>query len=544
MNTKTVVSAVLTLLAFLPSCEREGGVATTPQNVSIDDADTFGAKALVFSSSQSSQTVSIQTKGGEWHAYIPSGVDWLELNPSSGNSTGKTDIQITVQKNSGFAERKTTVSFVSGGIEQKALLSVIQNKLYFIDLTLLNPVVNKDGGTFSIGVSSNSRWSYTINEEGITWLTVSSVDSEKLILSAGKGSGEEKHGVITFTCKEDPGITSQVEVWQKDMGLAIEGKSLTVSKEGADVVIPVKATNISSWEVESAPDWVTVSESGKNVLHLVFSSNPGDEKRQGTIVLKTDEDEHLSSSLIVNQLAVAAPEADLADIEFKADGSAIDRASGIEVTLFPGDVSVQMNEDFGVYAPVFTHTLGSAATSGYYRFPMSTDFRNNLNDGCTVEALVRLGCPINGSGAKPFTSHRSGGVGFALTSSSSNSQFLFCLVQRISGSYVNNYAYSGITPEQGRYYHLVGVWDKETGTETIYVNGVKVGTNNFEGDLYFSVKFFTIGGAANDTSASKINAAWNGDVLFPRIYSNPMTPSEVEAVFLSTHKGKYLLENE
>ena len=203
-----------------------------------------------------------------------------------------------------------------------------------------------------------------------------------------------------------------------------------------------------------------------------------------------------------------------------------------------------MNEDFGVYAPVFTHTLGAAATSGYYRFPMSTDFINNLKDGCSIEALVRLGCPINGSVAKPFTSHRSGGAGLALTSSSSNNQLVFYLGQRISGSYVNNYAYSGITPEEGRYYHLVGVWDKETGTETIYVNGVKAGTHNFEGDLYFSVKFFTIGGAANDTSASKITAAWNGDVLFPRIYSGPMTPSEVEAVFLSTHKGKYLLENE
>ncbi len=535
---------MISLLAILSSCQREGGITTAPQRVSIEDADSFGAKALKFSSSESSQTISIQTTGGEWHAYIPSGVDWLELNPSSGKTSGKTDIQVTVEKNSGFAERKANISFIADGIEQKGLLTVIQNKLYYIDLTLLNPVVNKNGGTFNIGVSCNSRWSYSIDEEGMSWLTVDSAESDKLILSAAKGTGDEKHGTITFACKEDPEITSKVEVWQKDMGLSIEGKSLTVSKEGADVTIPVTKTNISSWKVDSAPDWLTVSESGADALRLLFSANTGNESRQGSVVLKTDEDEHLSASILVSQLATAAPEADLIDIEFNADGSAVDRASGTEVTLFPGDVSVKMNEDFGVYAPVFTHTLGAAATSGYYRFPMSTELRNNLNDGCAVEALVRLGCPINGSGAKPFTSHRSGGVGLALTSSSSGNQFLFCLIQRISGSYVNNYAYSGITPEEGKYYHLVGVWDKETGTETIYVNGVKAGTHNFEGDLYFSVKFFIIGGAANDTSASKINATWNGDVLFPRIYSTPLTEAQVEAAYLATQKGKYLLENE
>lgn len=544
MKTNYIVPAMISLLTVLPSCQEDKGAANVDQAVRIEDADSYGTKALTFSSSESSQTVSIQTTGGEWHAYIPTDASWLELTPSSGNSKGKTDIEVKVQKNSGFEERKANISFIAGGVEQKALLTVTQSKLYFINLTLLNPVVNKHGGSFNIGVSCNSRWSYAIDDEGMTWLTVSSMDTDKLVLAASEGNGEEKHGVITFTCKDDTEITSKVEVWQKDMGLSIEGKTLTVPKDGADVTIPVTKTNISSWKVDSAPDWVTVTESGADVLHLTFASNSGEEKREGTVVLKTDEDEHISSTLIVSQLAVAAPEADLANIEFNADGSAVDRAGGIEVTLFPGDVSVKMNEDFGVYAPVFTHTLGSAATSGYYRFPMSTEFRDNLNDGCSVEALVRLGCPINGSGAKPFTSHRSGGVGLALTSSNSDNQFLFCLIQRVSGSYVNNYAYSGVTPEEGRYYHLVGVWDKETGTETIYVDGVKAGSYNFEGDLYFSVKFFIIGGAANDTSASKINACWNGDVLFPRVYSAPMTPSQVEAEFLAIHKGKYILTKE
>ncbi|MBQ2551104.1 MAG: BACON domain-containing protein, partial [Bacteroidales bacterium] len=177
MNTKTVVSAMLSLLAILSSCQREGGITTAPQRVSIEDADSFGAKALKFSSSESSQTISIQTTGGEWHAYIPSGVDWLELNPSSGKTSGKTDIQVTVEKNSGFAERKANISFIADGIEQKGLLTVIQNKLYYIDLTLLNPVVNKNGGTFNIGVSCNSRWSYSIDEEGMSWLTVDSAES-------------------------------------------------------------------------------------------------------------------------------------------------------------------------------------------------------------------------------------------------------------------------------------------------------------------------------------------------------------------------------
>lgn len=536
----------LALLLPLASCQRGSGpVQATPQKVTISDADAFGARTLKFSSMASSQTLPIETSG-EWHVYIPSQAHWLDVSPASGESTGKVDLTVTVTDNPGFSERKTTVSFISEGIEQKALLTVSQNRLYYLEATLLAPVVNKQGGLFDIAVTGNSRWSYALDEEGKTWLTEQSKEQTRLVLKAAPTDRDVNHGVITFTSEEDPAIQTILEVWQKDLELSLGGKELQIGQEGIEVVsIPVKAVNISRWNVVSKPDWATVVAEGTDVLTLRFAENTTGAPRQETVTLGTDEDQTIKASIIVKQLADAAPKADLADIVFHEDGSAEDLAQNLPVTLKPGDVSVRMNEDFGIYAPVFTHTLGASVSSGFYEFPMSSDFIAALDDdGCTLEALVKLNVPINGSGAKPFTCHRSGGLGFALTSSSNGNQFIYALIQRISGAYLNNYAYSGLTPQEGVYYHMIGVWDKPKGQGVLYIDAEPVASVAIDGNLFFSVKHFTIGGAANDTSASKITAAWNGEVLYPRVYSSVLTPGQIEAAFLATRKGRYILVTE
>ena len=547
MNMKKKQRLGLTLVLLLPlvSCQQGNGPAeAVPQKVTVSGADGFGARTLKFSSMTSSQTLPIETSG-EWHVYIHSGTDWLEVTPSSGESAGKINLTVTVKDNPGFSERKTTVSFVSEGIEQKALVTVLQNRLYNLEATLLAPVVNKQGGLFDIAVNSNSRWSYALDDEGKAWLTEQLKDQTHLVLSAASTDREVNHGVITFTCEEDPAIQTVLEVWQKDLELSLGGKELRIGQEGIEVSIPVKAVNISRWGVADKPDWVTVVSEGTDVLTLRFAENTTRAPRQETVTIGTDEDATIKASIIVKQLSDAAPKADLADIVFHEDGSAEDLALNLPVTLKPGDVSVKMNEDFGVYAPVFTHTLGASVSSGYYEFPMSSDFIAALDDdGCTIEALVKLNVPINGSGAKPFTCHRSGGLGFALTSSSNGNQFIYALIQRVSGSYLNNYAYSGLTPREGVYYHMIGVWDKQKGMGTLYLDAQPVASVAVDGDLYFSVKHFTIGGAANDTTASKITAAWNGEVLYPRVYSAVLTPGQIEAAFLATRKGRYILVTE
>lgn len=533
------LSAVLAVLVCLSCTRGTGPVAPAPQVVTVEGADGFGARTLQFSSLSSSEILPIQAQG-DWHVYLPSSCDWVEVSPSAGSS-GPVDLTVTVKANPTFAQRKAQLSFVAEGIEQKALVTILQNRLYYIETTLLSPVMGKGGGQFDIAVNCNGGWRYTLDEEGQAWLTETKVDSDRLVLTAQPMTGSANHGVITFICRADEAIRTQVEVWQKDIGLAIAGKELKAGQEGVEVTIPVVRTNLETWKVESAPDWVTAA-GGPDALQVKIAANPTGQARQGTLVLGTDEDREVTAALVVRQLGEAAPKADLADIVFHADDSAEDVASGLKVTLKPGDVHVVMDEEYGVYAPVFSHTVGSVISSGYYEFPMSSDFIAALDDdGCAIEAVVKAGLPLEGVGTKPFSAHRSGGIGFGVASASSNEQFLFFLGQRINGSLLNNYAYSGFIPKAGVYYHLLGVWDKQTGTGTLYVDSQPTGTVTLVGDLYFLTKHFLIGGAPNDTSASKAAAAWNGEVLFPRVYSKPLTPGQVEAAFLATRKGGYIL---
>ena len=60
---------------------------------------------------------------------------------------------------------------------------------------------------------------------------------------------------------------------------------------------------------------------------------------------------------------------------------------------------------------------------------------------------------------KPFSSMQSGGTGFLMTDSSKGMEITF--LPHVGNSY--KWAQSGITPEVGRYYHVVGVWNKEKG---------------------------------------------------------------------------------
>ena len=542
MNRFPVLALVATLAAV--SCLRgTGPVAPAPQHVTVEGADGFGAKTLHFSSLPSSETLPIQVKG-EWHVYLPSDADWITVSPTSGESDGPVNLTLTVTENTAFAERKTRLSFVSEGIEQKALVTLIQNKRYYIEATVPKSVVNKNGGVFDIAVVSNEKWTYTLDEEGKTWLRETTREDARLVLAAAATTNPENHGTVTFISDADPAIRTSLELWQKDLDLSIRGKELTAAQEGLEITIPVHKVNLSTWKVVDAPAWITAGTDGADGLTLRIAENKSGALRQGAVTIGSDEDNEIRASLPIRQLGTPTPVADLADIVFHEDGSAEDRAEGLTVTLLPGDVSVAYNETFGAYAPVFTHKLGATVATGFYEFPMSSDFTAKLNDGCAIEAIVKLGVPVTGTSAKPFSAHRSSGIGFALSSSNYNDQLLFFLGQRQSGTYINNYAYSGITPEAGVYYHMIGVWDAALGLETIYIDSKPLATNAFTGDLYFSCKHFLIGGAPNDVNAAKAAAAWNGEVLFPRVYSEPLTGEQVEAAFLATRKGHYILVNE
>lgn len=76
-----------------------------------------------------------------------------------------------VELNEGSESRTATLALVCDEIEQKALLTVVQDKMYVLSATASRSMINKDGGDVVISVEANAGWSYTMDDAGKTWLT-------------------------------------------------------------------------------------------------------------------------------------------------------------------------------------------------------------------------------------------------------------------------------------------------------------------------------------------------------------------------------------
>ncbi len=234
--------------------------------------------------------------------------------------------------------------------------------------------------------------------------------------------------------------------------------------------------------------------------------------------------------------------ADLMDIVFNADGTATDMSpynhqvitnKGAGLTTFYSDVHDR-------FVAKFTHTIGSTVTDGYYRikYPAGGDFINRIADGCTFETIIKLGTPDDpDKEVKWFSSMQKGGIGFVLPKHDSGDpgtkSLTFLPNVSPTGSSDWRWTYSNIEPQVGKYYHVVGVWDKDAGKSYIYINGKLCGTQSAPG-LYVPVasgaESFLIGGDP-DTKQVNCTAAWNGEIASVRIHDKAMSASEVEKLW-------------
>lgn len=220
--------------------------------------------------------------------------------------------------------------------------------------------------------------------------------------------------------------------------------------------------------------------------------------------------------------------ADLLDLAFYKDRTAQNLApQPVVIKNVTGDNLVTYyNATYDRYVAHFNNPLGGTA-SAYYRVDYGANeaFKKALSDGHTLEAVFRLDAPHDGSKeAKFFASHESGGTGLMLSKSDKGQDITF--LPHVGGNYV--WTGSGIKPEVGRYYHVVGVWDKATNTAKIYVDGELKGTQKTSGDLKFaSETWFGVGCDAGSTG----NIAWNGDVAIARVYDKAVTADEVKSMY-------------
>lgn len=308
--------------------------------------------------------------------------------------------------------------------------------------------------------------------------------------------------------------------------------TLNVGSEQYSEKIIIKSN--AAWKIDktTTATWLSITPAfgeGDGSVTLSVEANEESVAREEKIDFYMNEKK--IHSLTVKQALQELPDKErilLMDIAFNNDGTATDMSPmKHDVQSVEGSgLMTYYNDSYGCYVARFNHTSGTAVNSGFYKidYQSNQEFKDALADGHALEVLFMYDSePQIGKEVKMFSSMQAGGTGFLLAKEKGEITFLPNLT---SGGWQWNR--SGVVPERGKYYHVIGVWNKEMQKASIYVNGELKGTIDAKGNLKFptpvTCQWFGIGG---DAAAGTAEAAWKGEVVLSRIYDNPLSAEDV-----------------
>ena len=229
--------------------------------------------------------------------------------------------------------------------------------------------------------------------------------------------------------------------------------------------------------------------------------------------------------------------ADLLDVVFNTDGTAEDVSPMHNTVQILGETpAVTYNDTYKRNAATFNNELSSTGVSAYkIDYNDNARMKSALAGGHSLEAIVmvRYEGEIVNAEMKPFSSMESGGTGFLVTTKSGERQNEITFLPNVStnGNSTWRWATSGVVPQSGTYYHIVGVYDEQNAKARIYVDGKLCNEIDAPGIFRLAntgCHWFAIGG--DPGSGDKIQNAWNGDVVMARIYSKALTDEDVKTL--------------
>ena len=324
--------------------------------------------------------------------------------------------------------------------------------------------------------------------------------------------------------------------------LKVQAQRNEISGDGGDVVFDVTSNGAWSYTIDQQEQWLT--EKSKSAERLTLTAAVGsDAERKATVTFTSEADSKLKETITITQHPREAlpqplvPEADLLDVVFRNDGTAEDISrSGIPVETLSGmAMMTYYNDAYRRFVSHFHHTPGTTVNEGFYKADYAADqqFINGLADGHSLEVLFKTDVKSDGSAEwKMFSAMSSGGTGFLISKADKGTELTF--LPNVSTTGKSNWIWtkSGINPEAGRYYHVVGVWNKQEEKSYIYVDGELKGTMPAPGNFVHPSKTTSYWfGVGVDASPASGQNAWKGDVAIARVYDAPLTAENVEVLW-------------
>lgn len=272
-----------------------------------------------------------------------------------------------------------------------------------------------------------------------------------------------------------------------------------------------------------------------NVDSVALSSD----KSQVTLFGTKKQELYASSRTEVDSISrvTTVPQADLLDIQFLADGTAIDVSpKHMKVEKVGKTQSVIYSDTYKRYMASFCNTW-AGSVSGYYKvnYESSMPFIRALQDGHTLECLLMANYSgtIGNGEAKPFSSHQAGGTGFLISTISGARQNEITFLPNVStsGSSTWRWATSGVVPKSQTYYHVVGVWDKSAKKAYVYINGELCNTVDASGNFVLPSSGSRWFGIGCDPDGASGNNGWSGNIVLARVYDDPLDADQVSQLW-------------
>lgn len=236
------------------------------------------------------------------------------------------------------------------------------------------------------------------------------------------------------------------------------------------------------------------------------------------------------------------PKADLLDVVFNSDSTATDVSpmkNSIVAIPSSGKAEVDYNNLYDLWESHFygqSWAGAPASTVFKVNYNYNTKFKNGLAAGTSWETLFRVDYDgtIPNAEAKFFSTHQAGGVGFLICTKANGlkggNEITF-LVYTTGPTRGWKFCPSGIVPQPGKYYHVVGVWDKDAGKASIYVDGELKNTVDASGTYVVASSGSRWVGIGCDANNGNGQQTADSHVAIARIYSEPLTQSDVDGLW-------------
>lgn len=222
--------------------------------------------------------------------------DWIELTPSSGNSTS--GVVLNCEENGQAYYSRSALLYLSStdaDWEYKQSICVNQGAAVpSIDVAKNELEINGAGGVYSVEVTANFTW---LNDCQSEWIELyHSEDGRSLVIVASPNpESSYRTANIWVGSNESPAVSKYISVKQAPAGVSASALSLEYGNMAGKYDVQVNAE--APWEAITSDNWISVSPSngsaGETTIGIEVAPNGSVSKRTGYVALSTDGNKKL-----------------------------------------------------------------------------------------------------------------------------------------------------------------------------------------------------------------------------------------------------------